>query len=150
MTGVVPTENVALVFPAATVTDAGTAAEALPLSNDTTVPPGPAGPVKVAVPVEDVPPRTEDGFRAIEASAAGVTVSVAVWELPLSDAVITAGVEAFTPTVETVNVAEVCPPGTVTKVGTVATATPLDSKTAVPPAAAGPLSVTVPVDADPP
>jgi len=48
--------NVAEVLPAATVTEGGTLAAPLELESETLVPPGPAGPVKVTVPVEELPP----------------------------------------------------------------------------------------------
>ena len=77
---VVLTLNVVVVLPAATVTDAGTVADVLLLDNDTDAPPVGAGVVNVTVPVDDVPPATLLGFRAIEesAAAAGVTVNSAV------------------------------------------------------------------------
>ena len=75
--------NVALVAPAATVTLAGTwAADVLLLVRVTTAPPDGAGPVKVTVPVDEVPPITELGLRLTEVSAAAVTVRVAVFVTP--------------------------------------------------------------------
>jgi hypothetical protein len=64
----------------------------------------------------------------------------------LYEAVIVEEVGASTIDVFTVNVALVLPAGTITLGGTVATALLLESMTCVPPAGAGPLSVTVPVD----
>ena len=62
-TGLVVTENVALLAPPATVTLAGTvAAEVLSLDKDTTAPPPGAGPLSVTVPVEELPPTTLVGF----------------------------------------------------------------------------------------
>jgi hypothetical protein len=53
--------------------------------------------------------------------------------------------------VVTVNVALVAPPGTVTLAGTMAAAgLPLLRETTAPPVGAGPLSMTPPVDGDPP
>lgn len=66
----VATVKVAVVLPAATVTDAGTVAEALLLESETKAPPAGAAAVKVTVPVEDVPPVTLVGFRTTEESAA--------------------------------------------------------------------------------
>ena len=63
-TGDVETVNVAVVWPSATVTVAGTVAALL--SDDvrlTTVPPAGAAASKVTVPVLDVPPMTDAGFR---------------------------------------------------------------------------------------
>ena len=75
--------NVALVAPAATVTLAGTwAADVLLLVRVTTAPPDGAGPVKVTVPVDEVPPITELGLKLTEVSAAAVTVRVAVFVTP--------------------------------------------------------------------
>jgi len=59
--------------------------------------------------------------------------------------------EAVTLVVLTVNVALLAPAATVTLAGTVAAAVlSLESDTAAPPMGAGPLSVTVPVEGDPP
>jgi hypothetical protein len=82
----VVTLSVALVFPAAIVTVAGTVAEALLLDKDTETPPAGATPLKVTVPVEDVPPVTLGGFTESEERAtviAGVTMSAAVLLTPL-------------------------------------------------------------------
>ena len=56
-TAEVLTVNVAVVAPAATVTVAGTVAFALLEESVTTSPLGPAGPVRVTVPVTAVPPN---------------------------------------------------------------------------------------------
>jgi len=80
-TGLVVTGNVAVVWPASTVTVAGTwAAAVLLLSTVTTAPPRGAGPLNVTVPVEGLPPTTEVGFRLKELRVAveAVTVNVAV------------------------------------------------------------------------
>jgi hypothetical protein len=82
VTAYVVTVKVAVVAPAATVTeDGGLATLVRLLDRVTTIPPAGAGPVKVTVPIEGVPPATEVGSRLTEARAAGagtVTVSVAV------------------------------------------------------------------------
>jgi len=82
-TGLVVTVNIAVVAFAATVTFAGTrAAAVLLLERVTTAPLAGAGPFKVTVPVEDVPPITELGFRLTELRVAAVTVKVAVLAAP--------------------------------------------------------------------
>jgi len=68
--GNVVTAKVAVVAPAATVTLAGTAAEALLLASVTTAPPAGAAADKVTVPVEPAPPTTEAGFTDTDASVA--------------------------------------------------------------------------------
>jgi hypothetical protein len=60
------------------------------------------------------------------------------------------GVEVVTAPVPTVNVALLAPAGTVTLEGTVATPLLLESSTCAPPVGAAPLSVTVPVEGEPP
>jgi hypothetical protein len=77
-TPVVVTVNVAVVCPAATVTELGTVAAALPLIRDTDVPPAGEGADKVTVPVEEAPPRTEVGDNVTDSRTSGVIVSVAV------------------------------------------------------------------------
>ena len=60
-------------------------------------------------------------------------------------------VEVVTLLVLTMNVALLAPAGTVTLAGTVAAAVlPLIMETDAPPLGAGPLSITVPVEGDPP
>jgi len=82
-TALVPTVNVALVAPAATVTLEGTlAAAVLPLESATCAPPDGAAPLNVTVPVEEFPPVTLVGFSVNEervggGGGAGVTVSEA-------------------------------------------------------------------------
>jgi len=56
----VVTVNVAVLEPAATVTDAGTVAAALSEANATDIPPAGAAPLSVTVPIDGVPPRTLD------------------------------------------------------------------------------------------
>ena len=80
-TGLVVAVNVAVVAPAATVTDAGTWAAAVLLEVKLiTAPPVGAGPLNVTVPVEEVPPSTVPGLTLTLPSAApgAVTVKAAV------------------------------------------------------------------------
>jgi len=74
----VVTINVAELLPEATVTEDGTLEMELLLERETAVPPLPAGPLKVTVPVEEFPPTTEVGARLTETRVAGVIVNVAV------------------------------------------------------------------------
>src|SRR5260370_42639673 len=60
------------------------------------------------------------------------------------------GVDVVTALVLTVNVALLAPAATVTVAGTVAVDVLLERETTAPPVGAGPLSVTVPVEGDPP
>src|SRR5207249_1259089 len=80
VTAFVMTAKLAVVVPAATVTDAGTvAALRLLLVNATTAPPAGAAALSVTVPVLFAPPVSVAGFSVIEASA-GLTISaVEAW-----------------------------------------------------------------------
>jgi len=71
--------KVADVAPAGTVTEAGTCASADELASDTTNPPAGAGPVRVTVPVEEVPPVTVVGLSDSELRTGAVIVSTAFW-----------------------------------------------------------------------
>jgi hypothetical protein len=82
--------------------------------------------------------------------AHGVTVKVALILVPLVAEIVTE-LEEVTTAVVIENVAVVEPAGTVTLAGTVATEVRLlESVTTIPPAGAGPVNVTVPVDGLPP
>src|SRR5215472_2890018 len=138
------TMNVALEDPTGTVMFAGTAALPLLLESVMTIPPSAAGPLNVTVPVDELPLVTLVGFSVREASAGGTTVSELVWVTPLKEAEMLIEVAVATAEVVTANAALDAPSGTVTDAGTLATPRLLlDSKTVVPPAAAGPLSDTV-------
>jgi len=78
-TAEVPTEKVAEVAPAGTVTDPGTFALELLDDSETTIPLGPAGPLRVIVPVEELPPNTEVGLSDRLEIVAASTVKGA-WE----------------------------------------------------------------------
>jgi hypothetical protein len=155
LTGLVATAKFADVAPAATVTDAGTwTAAVLPEARLTTAPPGGAGPLRVTVPVDGLPPTTEAESKVKEVRStggAGWTVRVAVRLTLLKRAVIVTGVFASTGTVVAANVAVVAPAATVTEAGTWATAVLLEVRvTTAPPVGAGLSSVTVPVEDSPP
>ena len=84
-TATVVTGNVAVILPPGTVTLAGTVAtEGLLLDSVTTTPPLGAGPLSVTVPVEPLPPTTEDGLKDRETSATGggFTVRGEDWMTP--------------------------------------------------------------------
>src|SRR5512137_656562 len=107
VTALVVAVKVAVVAPAATVTDAGTwAAAAFELVRATTEPPVGAGLSKVTVPVEEAPPMTEAGvtLTPLRAATGAVTVSVAVRLTLLYAAVIVTAVEEATVLVVAVNV----------------------------------------------
>jgi hypothetical protein len=150
-TGLVVMVKVAFLEPAAIETLPGTwAAEVLLLLRITVAPAGGAAPLRVAVPVELLPPTTELGDLLNEDRVAAVTVRVALL-LPPSEAVITEVVVEATPRDVTLKVADVDPAGTVTLAGTVATAVLLlVSTTEAPPVGAAPFKRTVPVELLPP
>jgi len=78
-TALVLTVKVPLVAPAATVMLAGTVAAVLLLESVTWAPPAGAGPFRVTVPVEEVPPVTLAGLRVNDEGIGGTTVSEALW-----------------------------------------------------------------------
>jgi hypothetical protein len=150
VTVVVVTLNVAVVDPAATVTLAGTVADALLDSSVTTRPPAGAADVNVTVPVLAVPPVTDVGFKVTVLSTGAVIPRDADWLTPPSVVVIVLDVFAATAVVVTLNVAVVAPATIVTLAGTVADALLDASVTTMPPAGAADDNVTVPVLAVPP
>ena len=78
-TGDVVAANVALVAPAAIVTLPGTVAAAvLLLESDTSAPPPGAAAVRLAVPVEPLPPTTVEGFTDTADKAGAVAVACGV------------------------------------------------------------------------
>ena len=141
--------NVADIAPAGTVTFTGTVAAVVLLdASVTTAPPAGAADVKVTVPVLVTAPNMDDGLSVTAESAAGggVTVRLADIVLPFVAAEIETTVFVATIPAVTVNVAAVCPAGTVTAAGTVASDVfPDASVTTFPPVGATTLSVTVPV-----
>jgi hypothetical protein len=144
--------NVAEVAPAATVADAGTVAFVVSeLVSATTTPPAFALPFSVTVPVDAVPETTEVGLKVTVAMSAGLTVIDAVTAVCCFTAETVTGVAAATPSVVTVNVADVEPAATVTEGGTVAVdVLELERKTGTPPVGAAAEMVTVPVRLLPP
>jgi len=82
-TGVVVTANVTEVAPAATVTLAGTCAAAVLLLDSVTIaPPVGAAWVNVTVPVDEVPPTTEVGFKVTVLRTPDNTVKLAATVTP--------------------------------------------------------------------
>jgi len=150
VTLVVVTVKVAVVAFAATVTLAGTCAAELLLARVTTAPPAGAAELNVTVPVDEMPPTTLVGLSDNADTVRCVMLSVAVLLLPLYVAVIVAVAVAVTLVVVTVKVAVVALAATVTVAGTCAAALLLDSVTTAPPAGAGEVNVTVPVEEIPP
>jgi S-ribosylhomocysteine lyase LuxS involved in autoinducer biosynthesis len=81
LTATVVTVNVAELEPAATVTDAGTAADVESLDKATTIAAA-ARPVRVTVPVAVVEPTTADGAIDSDARVAGLIVRFAATTTP--------------------------------------------------------------------
>lgn len=83
VTATVVTVKLALLAPAATVTLAGVVEDALLSDSVTSAPPVGAGPFRVTVPTDELPPAAVGGFITNVASAVGLTVSTAVCVEPL-------------------------------------------------------------------
>ena len=103
--------NVAVVLPAATVTVAGTVAAELLDVRFTTNPPVGAWPLIVTVPVEVLPPATVDGDSWTALTTSGAMMSVLVFAVPLSVAVMVTVVTDDTDSVVMLNVPELAPAG---------------------------------------
>jgi len=151
------TVAVAAVFPAGTVRLAGTVATAvLLLESETIAPPVGAAPDKVTVACEVFPPTTVVGLSVIDESEGGggtpffVTVRLADLEAVPIRAVMVTTVSWVTGVVVTMKLAEVCPAGTVTIPGGTATTLLVARVAVMPPAGAGLLRSTVPVELVPP
>jgi hypothetical protein len=132
------------------VTEAGTVAAARLLLSETTLPPLAAGAVSVNVPLTELPPVTVVGLRRIEATVIGLIVSEAVCVTLPALAVIVDTDWVVTVLVVTAKVAEDCPPGIITELGTLAVVLEDVSVTVVPAWGAAPVSDTVPVTPLPP
>ena len=158
VTDVVVTVKVALDEPAGTVTLAGTLVAAELSLSDTTAPPLGAAPLKVTVPVDELPPVTLDGLtETVDNDADGggggapsVTVIAPNTNVPFIAAE-SCGVVVPPGNVVMAKVALVAPPGTVTLNGTLAESGWLLARLiATPFGGAGPPSLTVPVAEAPP
>jgi hypothetical protein len=149
-TGVVLIEKLADVVPDDTVTVAGTVALGLLDDRLTTIPPTPAGPVRVTVPADEIPPSTVVGETVTALIDATLITRIDVIVLAPTVPEIVACVVAATADVEIENEADVAPPATVIAFGGDALELLEESLTTVPPVGAGPFSVTVPVDGTPP
>src|SRR3954454_6790968 len=144
-TACVEIAKLALVAPAATVTEAGTPTTALLLRSATAAPPAGAAELSVTVPVLLEPPTTDAG-TTVSPVRGGFTTRVTTLDPPLLVAVMFGDVTEMTGVVVTANDAVVAPAPTVTEAGTAATVVLLlVSVTTAPPAGAGPFSVTLPV-----
>jgi hypothetical protein len=99
--------------------------------------------------VEELPPVTDAGLTDTDARTGGLMVNAADC-VPFNVALIFAVVIEATAAVFTVNVVVVAFAATVTLEPTDADPLSLESTTFAPPAGAGPLNVTVPVEAAPP
>ncbi len=153
-TAVVETLKPPLDCPAAMVMLAGTVAAALLLDRVTRTPPAGAGALRLTVPLEELPPTSVDGERETLlivpwTGAGGLIVRPAEPELAEVAVIVALAVEATT-VVVTANVPVVSPAAMVMLAGTVAAALLLERLTRTPPAAAGALRVTVPVEPEPP
>ena len=134
------------------VTLAGTLrAVGLLLDKDTTNPAVGAGPLSVTVIIVVSPTRMLAGFAPTPLKANGTTDNVALFLTPLRVAEMVADCEVVTVVVVIAKVAVVSSGATVTLAGRVATAVlELVNCTTAPPAGAGPVNVTVPVNVAPP
>jgi len=142
--------NVPDVAPAAIVIDPGITALTLFEVRVIVAPPGPAGLLNVTVPTDDTPPATVEGVNVNPLIVSGVIVNTAVcWETPI-DADIVADTELDTEVVDTVNVVELAPAGTVTLDGNLALKLVEERVTTAPLGPAEPDKVTVAVEETPP
>jgi len=150
-TDFVDTVNVAVVAPAATETVVGTLAVVPLAASATDKPPVGAALARVTVPVDVLPPVTEVGLRATEATVGAVIVNDAVTGVPpFAEAPIEAVWFVATAAVVTVKVPLVDPAAMEAVAGTVAAELFEERATDIPPVGAALLIVTVPVEEVPP
>jgi hypothetical protein len=143
--------KLAVLEPLETVTDAGTLSVAALLVSVTAAPPAPAAIDSVTTQV-DVPPELRlVGAHASDVKAGDVDTSarVCVWELPLSEAVMTAVWSVGIVPAVAVKFADVAPDATPTEEGTVNVVTLLESATVMPPEPAARDNVTEHADVPP-
>lgn len=145
------TENVFVVAPAGTVTEAGTVRSALSLDSETVAPPAGAGEDRVIVQV-DMPPlaRLVSVHPSDVNADAGVSVKFACSELALYVAVTIAFRLLGTVPAVVVNVLLVVPAATKIEAGTVNDPLLLESAMVDPPGGAPPDRFTEQVDVPPP
>jgi len=143
---VVVTTKVADVLPDAIVAEPGTVAAPLLLESDTPIPPAGAATAIPTVPVEVLPPTTDDGFKVRVVMAGGLMVSTAVTLAPFKLALIVADVTAGTAVVLTVNVPLVAPAAIFNDAGTIADPELLPKAIVRPVFGAIPVRVTVAAD----
>ena len=141
--------NVAVEDPLGTVTLAGTATPVWLLVSVIVIPPAGALALRVTVPVAVVPPTTVAGFNVTLARSTGWRVREVPIDVPDEVAFTSTAVDLDTPFVEQVNVALSEPAAMFTDAGMVTRVEALLSAILTP-AAASPLSDTVPVEVPPP
>ena len=133
------------------MTEVGTEAAVVGLAvSVTTSPPRGAAEVKVTVALDSPPPGTVEGLSTREDTPSGKTVRLADELDPPRVAVIVGFVVDVGWVVDTLNVACVDSGEILTDAGTVADGSVDDNTTSTPLLGAGALSVTVPVEIDPP
>jgi len=151
--GIVPAETgkLAVLLPAATVTEAGVDNTALLSERITTIPPAGAALFRVTVQMLTPPDWSVAGLQVKPVGRIeGKSRREKLAEDPFRLAVMVAVLAVATAEVATVNAADWAPAVTVTEAGVVTEALLSDRLTSVPPAGAAPVKVTVHVDAAPP
>ena len=144
------TTNVADTLPEGIVTDAGTVAEPTLDDSFTTMPVLGAGPERLTVPVELVPPTTLVGLSVRLVNTGGFTVRVVVTLMLFNVAVKVMVFTVATAVVFATKLAVWLPADINTVAGTMTDLSELVSLTVAPPLGAGPLSPTVPAEELPP